>query len=214
MHQKINVGCGTNPTPGWLNLDNSPSVLLGRVPAVMTLLAATGVLRGMRLDFAKAAQAGGVRWANARHLPVADASTEVIYSSHMLEHLEPSEARRFLAEVRRVLIPGGILRLGVPDLALMVRGYAEDKDANRFIHGTLLAQPQPRSLRDRLGFLINGHRGHAWMYDGPSLIQLLTEEGFADVAEVRAGETKIPDPGALDLREREDETVYVEGRKA
>jgi SAM-dependent methyltransferase len=172
-------------------------VLLGRVPALVNVLGATGVLRGMRFDFAKAAQAGGIRWANARHLPVADASAEAIYSSHMLEHLDQAEARRFLAEARRALVPGGILRLGVPDLAVLVREYLAHHDANRFIHRTLMAQEQTRSLRGRLSFLIMGHRGHAWMYDGPSLIQLLTAEGFCDAAEVPAGETTIPDPGPM-----------------
>lgn len=214
MLQKINVGCGTSPTPGWLNLDNSPSVLVARSSALMNALEATGLLRGLRLDFAKAAQAGGIRWANAMHLPVADASAEALYSSHMVEHLDPPEMRRFLAEVRRVLIPGGVLRLGVPDLAILVRDYLTTHDADRFIAATLMAREGSRSLPDRVSALVLGHRGHAWMYDGPSLIKLLQEEGFRDVAEVPAGQTRIPAPGALDLQERSGETVYVEARRA
>ena len=214
MLEKINVGCGTNPTPGWLNLDNSPSVLIARSPALMTVLGATGFLSGVRLTFAKAAEAGGIRWANAKRLPVADASAEALYSSHMVEHLDPGEMRSFLAEVRRVLVPGGILRLGVPDLAIMVRDYLATHDADRFIAATLMARENPRTLRDRVSALIMGHRGHAWMYDGPSLVQLLEREGFRGVVEVPAGETTIPAPGALDLHERAGETVYVEGRRA
>lgn len=213
MLEKINVGCGTNPTPGWLNLDNSPSVLIARSPALMTVLGATGLLRGVRLTFAKAAQEGGIRWANAKRLPVADASAGALYSSHMVEHLDPEEMRSFLAEVRRVLVPGGILRLGVPDLAIMVRDYLQTHDADRFIAATLMAREHPRTLGDRLSAMIMGHRGHAWMYDGPSLVQLLQREGFRDVVEVPAGKTTIPDPGALDLHERAGETVYVEARR-
>lgn len=214
MHEKINVGCGTNPTPGWLNLDNSPSVLLARVPALMNALGATGLLSGFRLTFAKAAQAGGIRWADAKHLPVADASAEVLYSSHMVEHLDPPEMRLFLAEVRRVLVPGGILRLGVPDLAILVRDYLTTRDADSFIAATLMAREKSRSVRDRLIAIVMGHRGHAWLYDGPSLVRLLEAEGFRDVVEVPAGETTIPAPGALDLHERAGETVYVEARRA
>lgn len=51
------------------------------------------------------------------------------------------------------------------------------------------------------------------MYDGPSLARRLKEAGFRVASVVSAGETTMPDPGALDLREREDESVYVEGTK-
>ena len=214
MLEKINVGCGTNPTPGWLNLDNSSSVLVAQVPALMNVLGATGLLSGFRLTFAKAAQAGGIRWANAKRLPVADASAEALYSSHMVEHLDPADMRLFLAEVQRVLVSGGILRLGVPDLAILVRNSLSNHDADRFVADTLMAREPSRSLRDRLIAIVMGHRGHAWMYDGPSLIHLLEAEGFRDVVEVPAGKTTIPAPGALDLHERAGETVYVEARKA
>ena len=51
------------------------------------------------------------------------------------------------------------------------------------------------------------------MYDGPSLLRLLTESGFSGARVVAAGETSIESPGPLDLREREDESVYVEARR-
>jgi hypothetical protein len=51
------------------------------------------------------------------------------------------------------------------------------------------------------------------MYDGPSLVRLLNGEGFFGARIVPPGVTGIADPGALDLRERADESVYVEARK-
>ena len=56
-------------------------------------------------------------------------------------------------------------------------------------------------------------RNHRWMYDGSSLARLVTEAGFRDAKVLAAGETTIPDPGALNLRERERESCYVETRK-
>jgi hypothetical protein len=48
------------------------------------------------------------------------------------------------------------------------------------------------------------------MYDGGSLSRLIRETGFADVAVLPAGATRIVEPGQLDLRERAAESVYVE----
>jgi hypothetical protein len=48
------------------------------------------------------------------------------------------------------------------------------------------------------------------MYDAPSLIKLLREHGFVDPVDMRPGETRIPNPQKLNLREREIESIYVE----
>jgi hypothetical protein len=61
--------------------------------------------------------------------------------------------------------------------------------------------------------LLVGSREHKWMYDARSLIRLLAENGFVDVNELPPDVTGIADPGALDLRERESGSIYVEGRK-
>jgi len=52
-----------------------------------------------------------------------DASVDFIYCSRVLEHLEEWEAVELLRECRRVLRPGGVLRLVVPDLLKMVKNY-------------------------------------------------------------------------------------------
>lgn len=58
-------------------------------------------------------------------LPFADSSVSVCYSSHLLEHLLPQDAETFLTEILRVIEPGGIIRLVVPDLELLARQYLE-----------------------------------------------------------------------------------------
>jgi len=52
----------------------------------------------------------------SRAIPFADASCDVVYSAAMLEHMRRSDAALFIGECYRVLKPGGILRVGVPDL--------------------------------------------------------------------------------------------------
>ena len=56
-------------------------------------------------------------------IPFSDASCDVIYHSHLLEHLSRARAATFLQECYRVLKPGGILRIVVPDLEGIVRSY-------------------------------------------------------------------------------------------
>lgn len=56
-------------------------------------------------------------------LPYADDSFDVVYSSHVLEHLTPDAGERFLREQFRVLKPGGICRVVVPNLEEICRIY-------------------------------------------------------------------------------------------
>ena len=60
-----------------------------------------------------------------RPLPFVSASCDAVYAAHVLEHLTPGEAGRLVAEIHRVLRPGGIARLVVPDLEGIARAYLE-----------------------------------------------------------------------------------------
>lgn len=50
-------------------------------------------------------------------LSIADDSASLIYCAHTLEHLEEAKAIVFLKECLRILKPGGIMRVAVPDAA-------------------------------------------------------------------------------------------------
>lgn len=199
---RINVGCGQTPTRGWKNFDNSWSVRLARGPL--------GKMLPGKSDYVDVVRREGIRHAEADRLPVASGSAEVIYSSHMVEHLDRDEAARFLAEAHRVLRPGGRLRLAVPDLGKIAADYARSGDADRFIADLQMSQSRPKGLRRLIVQLMVGFREHRWMYDGASLAKLVASAGFADVEEMPAGKTRIADPGDLDLYERSDQSVYVE----
>jgi SAM-dependent methyltransferase len=209
---RVNVGCGASPTPGWLNFDNSLTVRIARTPIVGTIIAA---LPGtsQRTRFVTRARGADVRWATASQLPLETASMEVVYSSHMLEHLPRTQAADFLAEARRVLRPGGVLRLVVPDLRKLVLQYLESADADEFVARTLLAPRPTASVTSRLALAFLGTRDHAWMYDERSLVTGVQRAGFTDVRAIPAGETRVPGPEPLDLYERSDESLYVEGTR-
>jgi SAM-dependent methyltransferase len=53
----------------------------------------------------------------AKRLPFKDDTFEVVYASHLLEHIPWYQTREVLAEWVRVLKPGGVLEVWVPDAA-------------------------------------------------------------------------------------------------
>jgi SAM-dependent methyltransferase len=208
---RINLGCGMSPTVGWENFDNSLSVRLGSHPGLARILHNLGALDSPQFEYVEFCARNNIRFADAtRRIPVASGAVEVIYSSHMVEHLDKAGSVKFLAEARRVLKPGGILRVVVPDIRKIVESYISIGDADCFIESTLLCVPAPSGMLRRITTALVGPRHHQWMYDGASLCKLLGSNGFSDARVVPAGETIIPSPEPLNLREREGESVYVE----
>ena len=202
-------------TDAWINYDNSLSVRLSGYPRVaVAVLKALGLLGRDQTAYIDFCRANDIRFCDAtKRIPHKDQSVDAIYTSHMLEHLSRDQAARFLAEARRVLKAGATLRIAVPDLRKAIDSYTQNHDADAFMAGILVAAPPLESLRDTVKLLATGYRHHQWMYDGRSLIKLLEKNGFSEPSRLAAGETTIADPGALDLYERAEESVYVEAKK-
>ena len=212
---RLNIGCGMTVTHGWHNYDNSLSVRLAGLPAVLrTGLTTARLISHEQAGFIAFCRTHDVRYCNAaRRIPHADASVDAIYSSHMLEHLSCADAAGFLGEAYRVLKPGSVIRIAVPDLKLAVDNYLADGEADKLMEYLLVSAPPIDTVAQKLKLLAMGYRHHQWMYDGASLCKLLAEHGFKDAAIQPPGVTMIGDPGALDLHERSDVSVYVEARK-
>jgi SAM-dependent methyltransferase len=69
-------------------------------------------------------------------IPYPDATFDVVYHSHLLEHLNKRFAPVFLQQCRRVLKPGGVIRVAVPDLEKIARTYLESLEkASRELPG-------------------------------------------------------------------------------
>ncbi|HEY2277109.1 MAG TPA: methyltransferase domain-containing protein [Streptosporangiaceae bacterium] len=208
---RVNVGCGSSPTAGWVNFDNSLTVRVAHWPAAPALLAALHRLSPQSAALSTLAGRRHIHFANATsRIPCATGSAAAVYSSHMIEHLDRAEAQAFLAEVKRVLSPGGVLRLAAPDLSRLVRDYVASGDADGFVAGLHMGLSRPAGLRDWARWVLVGPRHHLWMYDGSSLAALVGKAGFAEVTVLPPGETGIEDPGQLDLAERAAESIYVE----
>jgi ubiquinone/menaquinone biosynthesis C-methylase UbiE len=104
---------------------------------------------------------------------IADGAASLVYCSHALEYFDRDEARRVLAEWHRVLAPGGVLRLAVPDFAALIQVYQRTGELARVL-GPLYGR-MPITTADGPRMLY-----HKTTYDEASLATLLGECGFVD----------------------------------
>jgi SAM-dependent methyltransferase len=145
-----------------------------------------------------------------RGLPVQDGLCDGVYCSHVLEHLSREDFERAIRETFRILKPGGIFRLVVPDLESAARAYVAALDAgaptanDSFLRSTLLGSERRR--RGLPGVLTSafGNSEHLWMWDWPSLNHALGLAGFTDIRRARMGDSEDPM-----FREVEEEGRFV-----
>ncbi len=151
----------------------------------------------------------------AQPLPFADGSVDWVYAEHLIEHVPLSVAVGWLAEVHRILSPGGVVRLTTPDLRRYVEGYLADGGFfarhRKRIRAAGLGPPmpvRPAFMFNQLFYLY----GHQWIYDVEELAYAAASAGF-DAATVRACPFRTgarADVADLDRVFRNDETLYVE----
>jgi hypothetical protein len=144
----------------------------------------------------------------------------------MLEHLSRQDAEVFLRETHRVLMPGGVVRLAVPDLERKTRNYLKRVElaranslsvlpADEFMRTTLLGLERRRALCRPVDIYraLFAREGHAWMWDAPSLIAVLHKIGFSQVWQRGFCESLIPEVKLLDVESRREESIYIEAQK-
>jgi predicted SAM-dependent methyltransferase len=214
MTIRINIGCGRTPIDGWINFDNSLAIKLANSPLLYLLAKFLRLLNKQQIENVEWNKKHKINFADAtKKIPLEANSVECIYTSHMLEHLSCDGASAFLIEALRILKKGGVLRIAVPDLRIVVNNYSTVGDANKFMEQMFVQAPPIRNLKEKLKLIISGYRHHQWMYDGKSLSLLMEESGFRDVRVYSEGETSIKNLNGLNLHERSEESVYVEGIK-
>jgi SAM-dependent methyltransferase len=139
---KVNVGSGLSVSPGWINVDASLNLLFSRLPRfVLRALYSVSGSRQLysRQQYCDILKKNVFVQHNVEYgLPFPDQSVDFIYSSHLLEHLSPHDARHLLREAHRVLKKGGILRISVPDLERAVSRY-EQGDKEELLKALLAA---------------------------------------------------------------------------
>jgi len=98
-----------------------------------------------------------------------------------------NDVSRALANTFRLLRPGGVFRMIVPDLAWRAERYLRDRaDGRREAADTFIeacnvgATKRPKGPVGLLRSLF-GNSGHLWMYDRELIADLLQQAGFVDV---------------------------------
>ena len=181
---------------GWLNTDVTPHIAVARVPGLAWLLRRAGGLSEERWSAHRAGTFRRMRYLDVtRPLPYPDGSLEAAFGSHVLEHLTPAEAEAALRELHRVLRPGGVLRIAVPDLDRVVGEYDPERP-DEFLFG--MWQGRERST--------SRHR-HWWLYNERSLRALLERCGFAGIERRAFREGRCPDVERIDSR---PESLFME----
>lgn len=136
----VQFGCGLSCPQGWLNFDVSPRLRIENAAIVGAAMRGAG-----KAIFPTDVKFGDI----VSGLPLAPASVDGIYCSHVLEHLDRTSVVKALANTFALLKPGGTFRLVVPDLGWRARKFIEDHErgeagaADEFMKTTYLGVEAP-----------------------------------------------------------------------
>jgi predicted SAM-dependent methyltransferase len=179
----LNVGCGPNINPDFINLDYywRPGIDLC--------------------------------WDITRGFPLADGVVSGIFTEHCLEHISFDQCKGVLREFYRMLKPAGRVRIVVPDAELYLKLYLRSTAGERVLFpyvsdadyaaGYCPIMAVNRVFRDY---------GHQYAYDFDCLSRILQGAGFTGVTR-RCFMEGADDRLLLDTEYRKIESLYVEAIK-
>jgi predicted SAM-dependent methyltransferase len=175
---RLHWGCGPITPYGWVNSDIEPG------PGVDVV-------------------------ADIRHgLPLPDESFDYIVSIHVLPEIPYGDLDGALRELRRVLKPGGVLRLSLPDLDKSIAAY-KSKDIDYF----LIPDEAVKSLSGKMIVQLLWYGRSRSMFTVEFTKELLTRNGYQSIQECAYRQTFSPYPGMTELDDRELESFFIEARK-
>jgi predicted SAM-dependent methyltransferase len=136
---------------------------------------------------------GDVQLDVGRRLPLPDSVFAFAFAEHLIEHLTQRDAVRLLAELHRVLRPGGVLRLTTPDLKKVIALYEDRNPAVSRRDYALFLEGVTGKRYDRGCQVLNDQLrlwGHRYVYDQEDLEARLGEAGFEPVKRLAPGESE------------------------
>lgn len=174
------------PRPLWLEIG-------GHAPRDGWIITNVNAVTRLYLDATK-------RW------PIEDDSVEYLFSDNVIEHLTLKAGRAMLAEARRCMKPGGVIRIVTPDLRAHVEMYLSgggslDNDASSHYRKLGLDVEYPIDLV-RIPIASFGHH-QGYLYDFETLSAELTRAGFTSPVQCKLGSSEHAALNGLDIRSHE-----------
>ena len=189
---RLNLGSSLLVAEGWVNVDGGlPSLLAGLPRPLLRFAYGRAGLRNHLSEETFVEVLSRHRFVHhdlVYGIPFPDRCAQAIFSSHFFEHITRRDAERLAAEALRVLEPGGVIRISVPDLAWLFSEY--QRGAGRAVVDGIFDA-------DGLG----EYARHRYMYDEQLLGELLAGAGFTEIERCGFREGRVPDLDVLDNRE-------------
>jgi len=188
---RLNLGSSLLVAEGWVNIDGGlPSLLAGLPRPLLRFAYRRAGLRNHLSEETFVEVLSRNRFVHhdlVYGIPFPDCCAQAIFSSHFFEHITRRDAERLAAEALRVLEPGGVIRISVPDLAWLFSEY--QRGAGRAVVDGIFDA-------DGLG----EYARHRYMYDEQLLGELLAGAGFTEIERCGFREGRVPDLDVLDNR--------------
>jgi predicted SAM-dependent methyltransferase len=174
----LHWGCGPITPYGWVNSD------LYQHPGV---------------DVAADVRAG---------LPFAENEFDYIVSMHALPEIAYPDQDGTLRELRRILRPGGVLRLGLPDMEKAIKAYLS-KDVDYF----LVPDEHVSSVGGKMIVQLTWYGMCRCMFTQDFATELLQRNSFRRIDACSYRQTKSEFAGIVELDNRELESFFLEAYK-
>jgi hypothetical protein len=173
---RLNLGAGACPLPGFVNVDRG----YDQCQHGETCCVPADVFPLHFPDRLLVEIPGGRTYQFWNHLR--DESCSEVRASHILEHFSHRETMDVLTEWVRVLAPGGVLKVAVPDFEQIARRYLEGEELN--VQGYVM------------GGHVNENDHHGAIFDEETLTAAFKQLGLVDV---RRWESDVQDCAALPI---------------
>lgn len=191
----LNLGCGSVRPKAWTNTDSSLNANLQKIPFIGK-------------PFAKLFNPVQYSESNFEYMNLnktwkyKDNCVDVVYASHLFEHLSLNSTEVFLNEAFRCLKPGGVVRIVVPDLYKICKRYIHDYEHNSFnnestefilwaINMHREGQYGNPGLIKKMILELQGYpHQHKYMYDEKSLSKRIQAHGFTNILSMTYGKSE------------------------
>jgi predicted SAM-dependent methyltransferase len=122
--------------------------------------------------------------------PFPDASFDFVFSEHMIEHIPFADGLKMLAECRRILQPGGVIRTATPNLRNILALISSSNGNEAYLNWAVEQFKLPKEPFPKAPSVINNFFrawGHQFIYD-PGMLQTAMEQaGFGEVVQCEIG---------------------------